>query len=35
MIITKVNSDNSDKNYDWSYVLYTQTFLKLAFYNYD
>ena len=27
-------NNNSDKGYDWIYVLLTQAFLKLAFYNY-
>ena len=29
------SNDNSDRSYDWSYVLLTQAFLKLAFYNYE
>ena len=28
-------NDNSDSSYDCSYVLLTQAFLKLAFYNYE
>ena len=30
-----LSNDNSDRNYDWSYVLLTQAFLKRAFYNHE
>ena len=33
------NSSNNDfsidRSYDWSYFVFTQVFLKLAFYNYE
>ena len=29
------SNDISDRNYEWSHVLLTQAFLKLAFYNYE
>ena len=34
------NNDNNkdfsiDRSYDWSYFVFTQVFLKLAFYNYE
>ena len=28
-------SNDSNRSYDWSYVLLTQAFLKLDFYNYE
>ena len=38
-IMTKIKvlvyNDNSDRNYDGSYVLFTQAFLKLAFHDYE
>ena len=32
-IVIIIVNDNSDRSYDWSYVLLIQAFLKLAFYN--
>ena len=29
------SNDNSNRNYDWSYVFLIQVFLKRAFYNYE
>ena len=30
-----LSNDNSDRSYDWSYVVLIQAFLKLAFYDYE
>ena len=40
IIIIKVDNKslsngNNDRSYDWSYVVLIQSFLKLAFYDYE
>ena len=35
IVIMSFSNYNSEKIYDWNYVLLTQAFLKLAIYNYE